>query len=426
MTDNNKEIYLPPSEIQILDAPGHGLPERNVMHTIAGRLVKHHRGKVAGGWNHQAGRFVAKWDKGDLLQDDALYATEFAVSHGLNPVGDISIWYIGGKLIVAIYWRILKGWAEMVAPFRTEFIDMTEVQRQRHGLQSGDLGVISYNILDADKDFYREVLMAAIKSGLKLGEAHRQAIPLVAKGSGVGIVLSKEMTKENGDPIAPPKGRSWPWRAETRSFRDAIGRSHGNPTPVMIKKYAEENLVGIAGPDLPVLADPIMDDLNPAEQQRYLELNADLRKAKTKRDAMTPEELHAESQVSIDLMRGSIEDEETALGEEPDREDVEDGAIEETTPPPVEAEVKRHARIMGGFDWGTASRKLAFQCPIYALENGSPNMSKILTEAWEMGFKQIDKENINDLLAALSDIFNQPNPAQTTIDTNNDDREETS
>ncbi len=407
MTDNNKEIYLPPSEIQILDDPGHGLPERNVMHTIAGRLVKHYKGKVAGGWNHQTGRFVAKWDKGDLLQDDALYATEFAVSHGLNPVGDISIWYIGGKIIVNIHWRILKGWAEMVAPFRTEFFDMTEAQRQRHGLQSGDLGVISYNILDADKDFYREVLMAAIKSGLKLGEAHRQAIPLVAKGSGVGIVLLKEMTKKNGDPIAPPKGRSYPWRTETRSLRDAIGRSHGNPTPVMIKKYAEENLVGIAGPDLPVLAEPIMAELNPPEQQRYLELNADLRKAKAKQDAMTPEELHAESQENINRMRGSIEDEETALGEEPDREEISEGVVIVDPTIKVEViEVKRHAKIMGGFNWGEASRQLAEACPVYQLENGKPNMALILTTAWDNGFKQIHKDNFGDVLAKLSDVAN--------------------
>lgn len=413
MSKNNKIIYIQPEEVQILDDPGHGLASRNVIHTIAGRLVKHYTGKVSGGWDDKKQKFVAKWNTGDLLQDDALYATEFAVSHGLNPVGDISLWYIGGKLIVVIYWRILKGWAEMVAPFRTGFVDMSERERERHGLQPGDLGVIGYNILDADQKFFEKMTFATIQGGLKPSEATPEVLPLVAKGSGIGIVLEKEMKKSDGSPIAPPKGRSWAWRAEIRSLRDAIGRSHGNPTPAMIKEYAKG--IGITAADLPTLAEPIMSELKPPEQRRYLKLNADLRNAKAKRDAMTPEELHAESQASINLMRGTVSDEETALGEEPDRVEIEDGVIDEPTeeieadpPAAAEAEVKRHAKIMHGFDWGKASRQLAEACPAYRFENGKPDMSKILTDAWGLGFKEINKDNFGDVMAHLSDAINPP------------------
>ncbi|MHC4617983.1 MAG: hypothetical protein ACYTEQ_09540 [Planctomycetota bacterium] len=345
-----------------------------------------------------------------MLQDDALYAVEFAISHGLNPVGDISLWYIGGKLIVSIYWRILKGWAEMVAPFRTEFFDMTEDERNRHGLEPGDIGVVCYNILDSDQGYYHKLLLTTIQNGnLSLSEANRQIIPLVAKGSGIGIVLKKEMQKADGKPIAPPKGRSWHWRGETRSFRDAVGRSHGNPTPAQVRVYAEGKGIGVTSADLPVLADPIMSELSRPEQRRYLELNAALQENEAKWEAMEPEDLHAQSQAHINLMRGTIEDEETALGEEPDREEISEGVIEEDPPaPPADNEVKRHARIMGGFDWGNASKQLAKACPEYRLENGKPDMTKILTDAWDQGFKQIHGGNFADMLARLSDTTTPP------------------
>ena len=402
MTDqqtNEKDVIVLPKP-QIVEEPGFGLAGRNVVFTIAGRLVKHYKGKVAGGWNPSANGFVGKNDLGDLLPDDALYAAEYALSHGVNPIGDIHLWYIKGKLIIDIHWRIIKGWAEMVAPFRTEFFDMTDEQRQGHGLKPGDIGVIGYNILDSDKEFYRSMLMEAIQGGLKPSQANREVVPLVAKGSSIGIVLKSE-TKH-----APAKGRSHKWRAEIRSFRGATGMSHGNRPPAQVKAYAEGQGIGFTAADLPTLAEPIMAELKPPEQRRYLELHADLRENKAKWGAMTSTELVTESQANINLMRGTIEEEETALGEE----EVSEGIIEkEPTPEPApEAEVKRLASIIGNFDWGTASRKLAFQCPAYALENGKPNMSKILTEAWALGFKQIHKDNVNDVLAALSDVFNQP------------------
>lgn len=402
--NNSKDIIMP--EVKYLDDPGGGLGSRDQIFTIARRLMAHNQGKIQGGWSEKLEKFVGKFDQGGLREKDALYAAQFATSRGLNPFGDIHIWYIKGQVIVDIHWRILKGWAEMITPFRTETVDMTSEEREKHGLAPDDLGVIAYNIADSDADFYRVMLLTFIQKDYSASEAKREAIALVAKGRGIGILRKNEMKKD------PPKGRSWYWRCKIRAGRDATGQSHGNPTVVQIRDFARGR---ITTADLPVLTEPIMAELNPPEQQRYLELHANQREAKAKWDAMTPKELHAESQANINLMRGTIEDEETPLGEEPDREEISEGVvIADPTikvevieaEPPAEADVKRYAKIMGGFNWGEASRQLAEACPVYQLENGKPNMTLILTTAWDNGFKQIHKDNFGDVLAKLSDVVN--------------------
>jgi hypothetical protein len=404
--EQKKTVVIDLPALEILDDPGNGFGSRNAIYTVARRLMVHYQGKVLGGWNENSQQFVGKDQLGGLRERDAIYATQFAVSRGLNPFGDIHVWYIKGQIIVDIHWRILKGWAELVCPFRTKPIDMSEEEREKHGLQEGDLGVISYNIADADKDFYRAMLLTLIEGGHSVSEAKLDAIKLVAKGAGVGIVKKYEMKKD------PPKGRSWNWRCRIRSLRDAIGWSHGNPTVVQIRDFAEGRGTKITAADLPVLAEPIMADLNPPEQKRYLQLNADLRKATAKRDEMPPADLAAQSQAHINLMRGSIEDEETPLGEEPDREDVINGVIEEERQPAPSVSTGStngagQATVGGGFNFRTWANHLIEACPMYAQSAGEPDMVKILKGAWELGHQTITEANVADIVTALSDAAGQ-------------------
>ncbi len=429
MSRNNEIIYLPPQEIQIQDDPGYGLGSRQNIHTIAGRLVEHYKGKINGGWNSDKNEFVSAYNQGDLRPSDALYATQYSISRGLNPFGDVHLWYYHEKLTLTPHWRILKGWAELIAPFGTKSFRMTDDEREQHNLALGDLGVIAYNILDSAHQFYQKMTLAFLEEGLTASEARRKAAASTAKGTGVGIVLAAEMKNRNGK-IAPPKGRSWDWRCGIRAFRDAVGKSHGDPPPAQIKAFAQGHGIGITSADMPALAEPIMSELKPPEQRRYLELNADLRKAETRREAMTPDELAAQSQRHINLMRGSEDD--CALGEEPEREEISDGVIEEETQPAPSVSTGStngagQATVGGGFDFRTWANHLGEACPRYA-KDGQPDMVKILAGAWELGHQTITEANVADVMTALSDAAGDaPMPQavdmQAMMDTRGDNLE---
>lgn len=279
MTETDKAIT---AEFIVLDDPGEGFQSKNAIYTIARRLINHTAGKIIGGYEtRDDGKIYPiknAYDPGDLILQDAMYAVEYALTRGLNPYGHLHLWYQRSnrsprpQLIVDIDYKILKGWAEWRAGFRTEVLEMDEDLRAEHNLVPEDLGAVAYNILDSEIKYFHQYQLEFIKSGIKPRVARHLAAQACAKGQGVGIVKSQEMKKSDGNPLPPPKGRTWQWRAETRALRDAIRRSHGEPPPAQIKAYITHGGQAITQYHLNLLADEnFPTDLPEEDQQFYLE-----------------------------------------------------------------------------------------------------------------------------------------------------------
>lgn len=304
---SNEIITVKP---KMLAAPGEGFQSQDAIYTIAQRLRSHTKGKIIGGYetnsNGQLVPLKNAYAPGDLAPKDALYAVEYALTRGLNPYGHIHLWYQRSnksplpQLIIDIDWKILKGWAEWRNPFRTEYVKMDAEERQKHGLKEGDLGAVAYNMLDSDVKYFHEYQLSFIKSGIKPSEAKILASQATAKSIGVAVVLASEMKSFQGKAIAPPKARSWQWRAETRAFRDATRRSHGEPPPAQIKAYAQVQGVAIEEQHVGLLAaESFPADIDTESQGRYLAASD---QATSILNGEIVEDLDPEERV--DLMRG--------------------------------------------------------------------------------------------------------------------------
>lgn len=302
-----------------------GLVPSGTVEGIATNMVEHWRGKVAGGYMpvtkaqldqaRSNGGFPPEWRKafdangneiivrpgtkkeqGDLLVPDAIRVTQKTLSRGLNPLAHISIWYQAGQLIDNVNYTILKGMAEQQGECSFEFADMTDEDIQRHGLQAVDIGKVAYLIMDKDKSL---LLQATMQFTPELGfaEAKRQALEIISKGIGIGIVRKSEG-------LYALKGRSLDWTAEKRAGTDAIRRAFGEMTPARIAHYASGQ--GFIKPaDLPVLASPdYQASLPPGDQQFYLEAQ---RVTQSVKDT-APQELEDIVEGNVALMRENGDD----------------------------------------------------------------------------------------------------------------------
>jgi hypothetical protein len=333
-----------------LDAPENrvNVPAQSVTVAIAWRLKRHNAGKIAGGYTpilasvvedaKKNNQYPPRWkqdvdergavvwvqpvasqfDKGDLTLEDAIYATEYSLSCGLNPLAHISMWYQGGQLQISTKYSIKVGWAEDMAAFSTEFVEMADADRTQHGLGKGDLGVIAYNILDADKSRYSDTILALVQGGAKFNEAKTLALKIISKSNGVGVVRTAEM----GGNKKEPKGRSWYWLAQKRAISSAISFSHGDMTPARLARSAQGAFKPIGQEAIPLLADPgYPADADEDIQAKFIELQLNDRRRQVKAAAQSPEERHVQFHGNVDLMRGAVD--EPGIGDEP--EAVEDG-----------------------------------------------------------------------------------------------------
>jgi hypothetical protein len=261
MTAQKMKITL--ANPKMIDEPGFGLPSRDQLYTIAARLLNQTRDTISG--IAAQGQHTGKsWDRGTLTMDEALYCVQYALSHGLNPFADIHIWWYK-KIIVCEHYRILAGWARLREPYTDTYRLITDPdERARHSLEPGDLATICYIMRDSQKDLFVECLRNSID---------RWTAMEIASTTAIGIVLDAEMRNKEGK-LTRIDVRGWDWnqRAETRAFRNALGRSHGTPTPAEIQAYAQKFNPGLS-PAL--LADPRLDpsSLPPAAQERLMRLN---------------------------------------------------------------------------------------------------------------------------------------------------------
>ncbi len=301
----------------------------------------------------------------------------------------------GGGFKIIDGYKLLVRWAKEQSDYDEDYFPLTPEEKEEQRI---DPKALAYRCEVLRHDKYKSVQFY-----MSIGRTYTEAMGK-AITSAVGIVDTKE-TKN-----APPKTWSWAQVAKKRALKNTLNLAYAMPSiSELARKYLDVDGTQTDKEDWEGVEAYKTD----TERRQAAKVNAWGREAKVKRDAMSPDQLRAESQASINLMRGTLEDEDTALGEEPDREDVEDGVIEEAAPPPAEAEVKQQATIKGGFNWVEAARQLAEACPAYALENGEPNMREILSDALILGWKTINPDNVGDVLTRLSDAVNTPLETET-------------
>lgn len=332
MTSNNKSLILAEiKEAEIISAEdmltNFGLVDRGTVEGIATNMAEHWRGKVAGGYipvakpqiekARSSGEFPTEWRKsfdidgneivvrpgtkkeqGDLLIPDAIRVTQKTLSRGLNPLAHISIWYQGGQLIDNVNYTIMKGMAEQQGASSFEFADMTPEDITRHNLKPVDIGKVAYLIMDTDKPL---LLRATMQFSAELGfrEAKRQALEMIKKAKGIGIV-------RNAEGLYALKGRSLDWTAEKRAGTDAIRRAFGEMTPAQIAHYASGQGF-LQQQDLNILASPdyqAVGALPDEDQQRYLKAAQITQKI----NATSPQEIAESAKNNIDLMRNNGDD----------------------------------------------------------------------------------------------------------------------
>jgi hypothetical protein len=299
-----------------------GIVGRGTVEGIATNMVEHWRGKVAGGYipvakaqiekARSSREFSPEWRKvydvdgneiivrpgskkeqGDLLMGDAIRVTQKTLSRGLNPLAHISIWYMSGQLIDNINYTIMKGMAEQQGASTFEFADMTPEEYARHNLKPVDIGKVAYLIMDTDKPLLLQATMQFCAK-LDFHEAKRQALEMIKKAKGIGIVR-----KDEG--LYALKGRSLDWTAEKRAGIDAIRRAFGEMTPAQIAHYAsgqgflqQQELKALASPDYQTVA-----NLPDEYQQQYLrstQITENIKNA-------SPLEVTESAKSNIDLMR---------------------------------------------------------------------------------------------------------------------------
>lgn len=276
-----------------------GLVDSGTVQGIATNMVEHLKGKVVGGYipvlksqiekARSSNDFPPEWRKttdvdgneiivrparkvggkleqGDLLMTDAVRVTQKTLSRGLNPLAHISVWYQSGQLIDNVNYTILIGMAEQQGAFGLEFAEMSADDIAKHDLKSVDIGKVAYLIMDTDKSL---LLQATMQFSPELGfyEGKRQALKMISKAEGIGIVRKSEG-------LYVLKGRSLDWLAEKRAGTDAIRRAFGEMTPAQIAHYAsgqgflqQEDLKTLASPDYQAVT-----SLPDEAQQRYLEV----------------------------------------------------------------------------------------------------------------------------------------------------------
>lgn len=327
---------------------GFGLIDQGTIQNIAHNMAEHWRGKVSGGYipvtkarlekARQGGGFPPDWrktfvdgnekvlrpgtktEKGDLLGADAIRVVQKTLSRGLNPMAHISVWYQNGQLIDCVHYDVIRGLAEQRGASSPEFSEMTPDERQAHSLENGDIGIVAYLVLDTDKSLYLQAVLSFAPE-LGLIEAKRQALEIISKGKGIGIVQA-------GENIQTPKGRSREWVAQKRAMTDASRRGFGEMSPAQVAHFAsgqgflkEQDLNVLASPDYQSVAQL------PAEaQQRHLRMERQAQAIK----AMPAEELHRQAQQNISIMRRNGDDDPLDLS--PEDPEIEESEVEVVQP----------------------------------------------------------------------------------------------
>lgn len=242
-----KKIDVPTSIVQLCDDPGQDLPvfipARADFFALAKRLMLHTEGTITGKSGLEPTNSI--YTKGSLTLEEALYCVQFAISRGLNPFGDIHIWYYH-KIYVTEHYRIMVGWANLREPFTAHYYRLDSNDDMiAHGLVAGDLGVICYIMKRKDQDHFRfiygKVMEAYIKLGMGLDlDAISRAAYKESCAYAIGKLDPDEMMKDGKPKKIDVKGWTWEQRARIRALRNALGQSHGTPTPAEIKAYAQK------------------------------------------------------------------------------------------------------------------------------------------------------------------------------------------
>lgn len=315
--NNSEVVFLDPPEIELQKDPGYGLGERNALYTIAARLLKHTAGTIAG----KSGKVGTSkvWDKGTLTMDEALYVTQYAISRGLNPFGDVHIWFYK-KIMVTPDYKIIAGWAQMRESYTSHLVPVnTSELREEYGVGEKDVAQLCY-IVKASQEraraqYFSTIVQAQTAMGkVNIKEAKHQALEMVCSPV-IGIVRWDEMTDKNGNfRDIQVTGKNWEWRAGIRALRGALSQSHGEPTVAEIQQYSQAQYGG-RGISPEALAHPDYDPNLPEQaQQKLLGLIEVDNRVKQEQGRMTPDERQRRFKRNTSLLRG---EEDPFIGDEP-------------------------------------------------------------------------------------------------------------
>lgn len=344
-----------------------------------------------------AGLIKAMLPNGAKLTDqEALAGAMYGKAHGLNPFkGEYYI--IPGKGVFPGY----RGEMRMQ--------DAREYYTQTRPLRSDEAG--EHEIAPGDTarivELYQPDLMARMRT---MGVQYQPIL-------GVGIVRRSEKYKyedwvgeypnkkrvklDPPQPIDPPTGRSWAWKAEQRALKDAMRHMQGGAD--ILDETVQDHL-----DDAEQHADAIMAEvrnLPPAEQQAQFTARV---------NAMRGESVDAPSQTMIvqDAYQTGVKDGATGFATPEPSADAEfrrltSAAEERNAPAHDEREALIEHPAMASMQLGSQTAQFTTWCagfvdifPYYA-KNGKPDMAHIMRAVASENFAAVTPDNLDAVCKAL-------------------------
>lgn len=252
-----------------------------------------------------------------LTSQQAMALAQYSKLADANPFrGEIYAAVIKGHVRFIDGYKLLVRWAKRAMPYNDKYEAWDEERKTRESLKVEDIAYTCFILLEKDK----LTVIELVKSGVALAEAYE-----LFAFSASGVVSKKDdMTKQDGNDIAPPKGWTWHDVAKKRALKNALNLSHGAPSPSEISKetwvvddveteqvdWDQAQSSNITDPD--VIA-------------RLARLEALNRGWAEERATMEPEELKAQVEEDRELLRGKKENgigEDWSESQQPTKEEL--------------------------------------------------------------------------------------------------------
>jgi len=163
-----------------------------------------------------------------MNDQEVLAYAQLVQQTGLNPCrNELYAWDSNGDgtgdLVTQLYYGILVRWAQDQEPFNAHFTTTLDPDTE-------DITSQCQLVRQSDRKLLAELLTYGVE--------YREAIGLCAS-IGTGIITKAERwSRKYNKEITPPKGKSWPWKAEKRALVDAVRRAYGEPSTEELARQA--------------------------------------------------------------------------------------------------------------------------------------------------------------------------------------------
>lgn len=185
---------------------------------------------------------------GNKMSDTQAYAAaQYTKLTGLDPFTGGFYPNIGYDSGIFNSYKTLVSWAQTKEAYSDKYYPLTLDERELEGYGNDVVtGWKCYLIKRSDQP----LLLGYIQAGLPMIEA----LDLIAT-KGIGVVVQKDTTKQDGKSIDPPKTWTWDRVAKKRALRNAISLAYGQPTLNELRALGErvraDNLEDIPASHLP-------------------------------------------------------------------------------------------------------------------------------------------------------------------------------